>query len=581
MSESKKTLILGGAAVVLAILAGVSSPRRPETAIISDQGKAFYPEFTSGLKATSLEVSEYDEKRAKANVFKVAMVGGRWCIPSHHDYPADAEKKLGKVSASMVDVRKETFRSDRPQDYEALGVIDPLDTNAGAAGRGRRVILKDAGGRILCDYIFGKETKDGSGVRYVRVPDQKKTYSAHVKLEISTKFEDWIETDLLKATQPSIRKLTIDNYSIDWVKRTIKDRATYYLTRDDSSGPWKVSAIKETEEPHTENIGAMMSAITELKIIGVRPKPPVLVKQLRAAGDFRLKSPRITQEQAVSLEALQERGYYMVPISADEVQMFSNDGEIQVACDDGTTYTLRFGDVVVGEGEGITAGIEEKKPEKKDDKKDEKKAGTEGRYLFVTVKADESVLPALPPEPTAPAGYKSDDKKDDKKDEKKDEKKDDKAEKKDDPPEVAKYKKDKEEWDRKKTEREKKIADGKKRAQELTDRFADWYYVISAETFKKLRKDLKDLVKPKEVKKDEKKEDEHKHDEKKEGDKKDEKKPDEKKPEDGKKPDEKKDGDKKPEEKKPEGKKPEEKKPDEKKPDTPKPEEKKPEEKKP
>jgi hypothetical protein len=565
MNESNKTLILGAAAVVLAILAGVSSPRRPETAIVSDQGKAFYPEFTNGLKATSLEVSEYDEKRAKANVFKVAMVGGRWCIPSHHDYPADAEKKLGKVAASMVDLRKETFRSDRPQDYEALGVLDPLDTNVGAAGRGRRVILKDAGGKILCDYIFGKETKEGSGVRYVRVPDQKKSYSAHVKLEISTKFEDWIETDLLKVTQPSIRKLTIDNYSIDLDQGAIKNRATYFLTRDESSGPWKVSAMKETEEPHTENISAMLSAIGELKIVGVRPKPPVLVKQLRAAGDFRLKGNQVTREQFESLKALQASGYYMVPLGNGEIQMLSNDGEIQVACDDGTAYTLRFGDVVVGEGEGITAGTEvkkeetkpEKKDEKKDEKKEEKKGGTEGRFLFVTVKSDESLLAPLPPEPVAPPGYKPEEKKDG---EKKDEKKDDKAEKKDDPPEVVKYKKDKEEWDRKKSDREKKLADGKKRVQDLTDRFADWYYVISSETFKKLRKDLKDLVKLKEVKKDEKKEDEHKHDEKKEGDKKDEKKPDEKKPE----------------EKKPEEKKPEEKKPEEKKPDAPKPEEKKP-----
>ncbi|HXX92842.1 MAG TPA: DUF4340 domain-containing protein, partial [Planctomycetota bacterium] len=215
MNENKKTLILIASAAVLAVLAAVTSPRAPQAAIVSDQGKAFYPDFTSGLAATSLEVSEYDEKRAKANIFKVAMAGGRWSIPSHHDYPADAEKKLGRVAASMVDIRKETFRTDRPQDYKDLGVLDPLDPNVGGEGRGRRVILKDTGGRVLCDYIFGKETKEGSGVRYVRVPDQKKVYSAHVKLEISTKFEDWIELDLLKATQPSIRKVAIDNYSID------------------------------------------------------------------------------------------------------------------------------------------------------------------------------------------------------------------------------------------------------------------------------------------------------------------------------------------------------------------------------
>jgi hypothetical protein len=564
----KRTLTFVGVAAVLVLLAFATSPRTPNAEALRDQGGAFFPEFTDATRATSLEVGEYDEKRAKLNRFNVALVDGKWSIPSHHNYPADAKDRLGKVAASMVGILKETLRSERPQDHELFGVLDPYDENAGAAGRGRRVTLKDVNGRVLADYIFGKETRDGSGTRYVRVPDQKRTYTTKAKLDFSTKFEDWIETDLLKATQPSIRRVTIDNYSIDLERGRIKDRSTYFLSREDSAAAWKVSSAKDTEEPNGENISSMLSAITDLKIVGVRPKPAFLVKDLKASGDFKIKSSQVTQEQFASLKALERMGYYTVPVGENEFQMLSNDGEIQVSCDDGIVYSLRFGDVVVGEGEALTAGTDNPSPKPKDEKKDDKKTGTEGRYLFVTTRFDQSLIPALSPEPAAPPGY-TPEKKDEKKDPKKaDEKKpDDKKaeEKKDDSPEVAKYKKDKEEWDKKKTDREKKVVDGTKRNQELTDRFAGWYYVISGETFKRLRKDQKDLVKAKEApKKDEKKEDEHKHDEKKPEDS---KKDAEKKPEDPKKPDDKKPLDQKP------GDSP---KPDDKKPNDPKPEDKKP-----
>jgi chlorite dismutase len=56
-------------------------------------------------------------------------------------------------------------------------------------------------------------------------------------------------------------------------------------------------------------------------------------------------------------------------------------------------------------------------------------------------------------------------------------------------------KKDQEEYDLKKRERESKIEAGKKREQNLARRFADWYYVISAESFKKLHKTKADLIK--------------------------------------------------------------------------------------
>jgi hypothetical protein len=563
VNETRKTLTFAAVAAVLAAAALMSAPRNPSSEVFSDQGKAFYPDFTDPLKAAALEVVEFLENSGEARPFKVELKDGKWSIPSHHNYAADAKDRLAKTAAGVIDLRKDAIRSDRPQDHELLGVIDPLEKGGPLKGRGKRVTLKDRDGNVLADFIFGKETRDGSGAYYVRVPGKTRTYAVKRKVEISAKFEDWIETDLLQLSQYDIRKVAIDNYSIDEDSGTLKDRKTYFLARDDSSGPWKVSEMKETEEPNTENISAMMSGLDDLKIVGVRPKPAFLGKDLKAKGDFQIKGNQVNAQQIQAINSLKAKGFYVVPLEVTdpggkkriESAIFSNEGEVQVSCSDGIAYTLRFGEILVGEGEEVTAGREEdpkKGPDKKDEKKDDKK-GTENRYLMVTAAFDPSLLGAPPAAPVPPPGYKPEEEKkpEEKKvdDKKPEDKKPDEAkpeEKKQDPPEVEKYKKDKEEYDKKKKEHDEKLEKGKKRAQELTDRFAEWYYVISGDLFKKVRRSRPELVKPKEEKKDEKK-DGHDH------------KDDEKKPEAP-----------KPEEKKTEAPKPEAPQPEAPKPEAPK-----------
>jgi hypothetical protein len=242
------------------------------------------------------------------------------------------------------------------------------------------------------------------------------------------------------------------------------------------------------------------------------------------------------------------RGFFLFSEDRVNFGMVSSEGEMQVSCDDGVVYTLRFGDVLVGSGDEVSAGAPDEdgkeKKDAKDPKKDGKKdGGSENRYLMVSAAYDESLVG---PPPAEPKPYVADPAK------KPEEQKADEE----------KSKKDKEDYETKKKDWEKKKTDGKKRAEELTRRFAPWYYVISADAFKKLRVDHSALVKAKEVPKDEKKPEEKKpeppKDEKKAEPPKDEKKPeapkDEKKPEAPKDP--KKSDDKKPDEKKPEDKKP-------------------------
>ena len=103
-----------------------------------------------------------------------------WVIPSHYNYPADAKDRLSKTSAALMDLTRDTVRSDSTDAQEEMGVIDPLDAKVTTLqGRGKRITLRDASEKVLADIIIGNEIKgterkDGGGMRYVRVPGQKR-----------------------------------------------------------------------------------------------------------------------------------------------------------------------------------------------------------------------------------------------------------------------------------------------------------------------------------------------------------------------------------------------------------------------
>src|SRR6185437_15135674 len=118
--------------VLLTGAAFVRLPDRNKGALESfkDQGEFFFPDFKDPFACTDLEVVEYDNATATARQFKVMFKDGKWLIPSHHNYPADAKDRLAKTAGGVMDLKKDTIRSNRVEDQESLGVLDPLDVKA-------------------------------------------------------------------------------------------------------------------------------------------------------------------------------------------------------------------------------------------------------------------------------------------------------------------------------------------------------------------------------------------------------------------------------------------------------------------
>ena len=453
MNETKKTIWFASGAIVLAIIALLLTPGRIVPTAFMDQGEAFFPDFTDPNTATTLEVFDYDGATGAARPFKVTFDGHRWTIPSHHNYPADAKERLSKTAAGVIGIKKDDFRSDDVADHEFCGVIDPLDENAmGLSGRGKRVTLKDANGSTLADFIVGNEIENRPGFRFVRVPGQKRVYAVRMNIDLSTRFEDWIETDLLEVDKNKIQEVNLMDYSINERTRQIEQRDNLLLKKDGAI--WKANNMKSGQQVDSTKMAQLLTSIDSLTIVGVRPKPEGLSKNLREQTN----GATISNDDRVSL---QSKGFYFTR----EGDLKSNEGELQIRTSDGVIYTIRFGEVLFGSGMAVSAGTEEGQ---------DQTGGAENRYLFITTAFNPSQFPEPPAATNMDFVGKPD------------------SLLTDDDREQKRINNLHERWKR-------NVEQGQRMSDELNTRFADWYYVISAASFDKLNLSRKDLVVKKET----------------------------------------------------------------------------------
>lgn len=558
MNETTRTLTFVGVAALLAAVAfGMHAASQPPSLEeFSDVGEEFYPDFKDPADATGLRVAAYNEDAARVDVFNVEFKNGLWRIPSHHDYPADGEEQLAKTATSIIGLKRDALASTSKDDHKRLGVLDPLDeTITGTSGRGDRISLTK-GDTTLADYIIGTKVEDGpENTFHVRRADEDRTYRVTLDLDVSTKFADWIEPDLLDFRRGDIRELVIDRYSIDESRGVLVPGTQSQLTRASQDDEWKLEGIDPAKEKvKVSTVNQIINALEDLKIVGVRPKPAGLSADLRGEGDGAIDARAVFD--------LEQKGFFIDSRGA----LVSNEGDVRMATADGAMYVLRFGEVFTGSDVEIEIGKSDTgdSPEEKsaDDEnakqtdaagEDQDDAGTDAtvsddeatdngddavkksRYVFITAQFDESMIESLPekpvkPEPPAGVDSESDadsdkkqgevtaegeaekaddnestdenakaDTEDGAKAENAADAKDEGQEEQPDPmaeyeKALAEYETALKDWEAQQKSREEKIEAGRKRVQELNNRFADWYYVISAETFDDIRVSPEDLI---------------------------------------------------------------------------------------
>lgn len=428
--------------IVLGVLAIATTPvwfiqtggqASTETAAAETIGKQVPAE-----QIASLRVATWDDASSSAQVLEVKKSGGVWSIPSHFDFPADGNTRVTKAAAGFLGVQRGRVVTNDEKRFEDLGVLDPLDaTTLTKKGHGKRLTMSDATGALVVDLIVGKYVEGASNLYYVREAGSKDVTTAKVDpWELSTKFVDYVETDPFKITKDDIRDVSIADYSVDETAGTVNQRSETAFARAAANADWTPAA--KTAVPDGKRVGKtaidnLVNEISSLRLAGVRP---------------------------YAKEWLQSRGFYLTAQG-----LYGNEGSIAITTKDGLKYWMFFGEVALDDAADKAAekpkaeAKDEKKPDAKaDDKKDEKKGNN--RYLAVFVqydeKADEVKAAADKAAAEAPKDAKPEAK-----------------------PEA------------------KKGPTGAERAKKAQERFTKFFYVITDDSFKKLRPALDTLFEAK------------------------------------------------------------------------------------
>lgn len=429
MNATSRTLTFAAVALVSA-LAAVSTWFGSRPAAIegfADVGQEFSPKFEDPLTATSLTVAEYNDKARESQAFSVKQNdNGNWVIPSHHDYPAEAKDRLARTAASMIGIRKNAVQSRSKEDWKNYGVVDPAAEGAATKEeRGTRITLRDASGNALVDLIVGKKVEGREKHYYIREPEKNTTYVAEMQVDLSAKFADWIEPDLLKVNQNDIVQVTVDNYSINEEEGALVPGETlkFSLQKENptATGKWMLDGLDDASEKLDENaVRDITRNLDQLKIVGVRPKPEGLNADLTMSKEV-AENPLLRQV----LQADMQRQGFFAARTPEGTKLVSNEGELVAGASNGVRYTLYFGEIARGTEKDIEVGFAgEKKPDdaakaaaegekkeavadpaeppKADEPKTDETEGGPRRYLLVKVDFDEQLLGPAPVEPTAP-----------------------------------------------------------------------------------------------------------------------------------------------------------------------------------
>jgi len=502
MNETAKTSIFILLAAALIAGAMYSRPKLNDFKADETVGKPLFPQFTDPLAIKSLEIIKLDAT-GERNDFRITEVNGIWSIPSHDNYPADAKDQMGRVAEALTDLKVLEVIQPEGSGVDAIafqtqyGVIDPASDSASLGDDvGISITLGGANNATLVNLIVGKEVTrhrpldeendSPGGLRYVRIANQSPVYVVSIDpSQFSTNFDQWIEKNLLDISAFDIKEFFVDQYSFS-VEFALTNRGLQEIPKlspigdmtlgydgsavgtskwsliqwmafEGQNSDYKERQLEQGRELDTDTLDSMMSALNDLKIVSVLKKPAELASTLREGTSF--EDIAMT---AVMEASMQETGFWLVEMfdlkgdsEKTKVQLLSNEGDLQLRLKNGVVYHLRFGDLTGTESELAT-----------EDSFDEMPVMGVNRYLFITAEFDPALIlePELKPIPEIPEEGEE--------------------------AELAELKQVSEmveKMNQREQERyDAEIESGKKRAAELSARFADWYYVISEDVYKKI-----------------------------------------------------------------------------------------------
>jgi hypothetical protein len=400
-----------------------SAPKDERSQVLTASGAQVKADTVAGIRVVIV-----DELTNEARPFEVKRSGGQWTIPSHFDYPADGGTRVGETAGAMLNIPMGPLVTADKAQHAEYGVQDPLDAEADV-GAGKRVTLSDEGGGVLVDVIIGKR-KTNTNVYFVRRANEDQVYTAKVQPEqINASFKDWVETSLLKIATNEIREVTVKDYSVDEASGSVTKRSMVVLSQNKGELHWTLRPSLPDKVIKSRTADTLAKEIAKLALVGVRP---------------------------FGTEWLQERGFYLGRTATEGQQLYGNEGEVQVVSHTGLVFRLYFGEIALGDESDKTA------KKALDGKPSGNSSTNHNRYMAIfvqynpafdeTIPAPEVIEPKETSTPDAPEPMRA----------------------------APRLPKNQEEITA-------ALKRGQERAEEAQTRFQKFFYVVSDESFRKLR----------------------------------------------------------------------------------------------
>ncbi len=300
----------------------------------------------------SISIAQYSDDSNRIEQFRLRRKGERWVIPSAGDYPATRIARIGEVAKSLLDRTVLSLATEDEQGHVEYGVVDPTETGgkSSRSSLGMRIDLLDRNRGDIASLIIGKPVpgnNDGVQRHYVRVPGQPAVYELEISKNIfKTRFEDWIDPNLMElpppnSTEVSISQVDVDQYRLNpnrianSLRKSITrtrfeiDKARVKKLKFESFKDGEFAEQKLTATQQGE-VQSTLRSLLNIRYIDVVGKP-------KAAATVLLNPSKLSD--AAAFEPLEQFGFRIG--KAGEIE--AANGEVSATTTDGVRVRLLVG----------------------------------------------------------------------------------------------------------------------------------------------------------------------------------------------------------------------------------------------
>ena len=198
-NRRRNLTILGGATILIAILAGVALNQRAR-----DTGPSFEPQaLVPGLADVVNNIGEVMVE-TRGDVFHARRTEeGNWVLVERNNFPANIGM-VRSAAVGMSELQAVEPRTAQPELFGRLGLGAPEDD-----GEAIRVVLRDREGETIGDILIGNNQgiADPEGLNrfYARRTGENQTWLARGSMTVQPEISEWLDKNIIDIERDQIR----------------------------------------------------------------------------------------------------------------------------------------------------------------------------------------------------------------------------------------------------------------------------------------------------------------------------------------------------------------------------------------